>query len=464
MKLAAAIVAFVTMLGVGVFASASKRYLRWLIVALAIPMVRWPELSVMLISEEGYRGSTRGMEVSLPYLLAFAVLVALSIRRRAGKLFVDGGSAFFFLYWFLSLPSLVNCENLTYAWFEIWKVPMMFLVYRAVRGYCRFTDDYDAPLVGLGIATIGNFLEVLKQHFIIHVAQAKGVFVHQNSMATWAMLAAAVFFAAYLNLDRSRYRKFYAVSFVCAAAASLRAYSRGAMMCLALACAIVAAVSFVRNFKSRLLMRVVPLAVLAALGLALALPKIVNRFEVASTRSGRMRVVFAQAAMRMVADHPLAGVGLNNWGIKINPPYAYSKHREEFGMNEDFKDGIVETIYLLTWAECGTFCFLALLGLFLWHWLKALRLVRLLKGEYEFFIPAGLLGGLTGLYLQSALEWVLKQSINFCELAICFGLIAALNEKYSKKNLKKLAAAKRAADKKASGDAVPKLEEKTDET
>ena len=42
---------------------------------------------------------------------------------------------------------------------------------------------------------------------------------------------------------------------------------------------------------------------------------------------------------------------------------------------------------------------------------------------------AGALGGLTGLYLQSALEWVLRQSINFAEPVIVFALISYLNEK-----------------------------------
>ena len=38
----------------------------------------------------------------------------------------------------------------------------------------------------------------------------------------------------------------------------------------------------------------------------------------------------------------------------------------------------------------------------------------------------GLGGGLISNYLQSTLEWVLKQQINFCTLFCCFGIIAVL--------------------------------------
>ena len=439
MKVVAVLAAVVLMVFVGLAAGVNRKALRWLALAIPLPMMKWPSLAVMLFSAELYRGTARGMEVALPYLLSFAMLLALSFRRKNGKFFPDKGAFFFFLYWLLSFPSLMNCHpdldpgldqtGYMYAWYEIWKVPMMFMIYKAIRGYCRFTDDVDAPLIGMGVVAIVNFLEVVKQHFIIHVAQARGLFPHQNSMAMWALLAGAIFFSAYLNKSKSGLWRFYAVCFLASAAACMRTYSRGAMLCFPIACFVVCSVSFVRNFNFRMSSRLIPLALVGILGLTLALPKIVERFERASTRSGDKRIGLARSAENMIKDHPWAGVGLNNWGIKINPPYDYAVHREEFGFNDQFKEGIVETIYLLVWAECGTPCFLALLGLFGWHWWKALRLTGRLRGQPNFWIAAGISGGLTGLYLQSALEWVLKQSINFTQLVIAFALISYLNEK-----------------------------------
>ena len=57
----------------------------------------------------------------------------------------------------------------------------------------------------------------------------------------------------------------------------------------------------------------------------------------------------------MILDEPWRGVGINNWGIKINPPYEYA---ERAGRNrnrgDDFKDGIVETVYLLVGAVAAS--------------------------------------------------------------------------------------------------------------
>ena len=439
MKVVAVLAAVVMMTVLGIIAGVNRKALRWLALAIPLPMMKWPSFAVMLFSAELYRGTCRGMEISLCYLLSFAMMVALAFRRVKGRFLPDWGAVFFFLYWLLSIPSLMNCHpdldpglNQTgymYAWYEIWKMPMMFMVYKAVRGYCKLTDDVDAPLIGLGIVAVANFLEVGKQHFIWHLAQARGLFAHQNSMAMWALMIGALFFAAYLNKPKSRTWRFYSFLFIAGSAACFRTYSRGAIACLPVGCFVIVCVSFLRNFTFRMPSRLIPLVMVGIVGMTLALPKIIERFEGAAENSANKRVGLARSAQNMIKDHPWCGVGLNNWGIKINPPYDYAVHRKEFGFSDDFKEGIVETVYLLVWAECGTPCFIALLGLFFWHWWKAFRLTGRLRGQPNFWIAAGALGGLTGLYLQSTLEWVLKQSINFAELVIIFALISYLNEK-----------------------------------
>ena len=44
----------------------------------------------------------------------------------------------------------------------------------------------------------------------------------------------------------------------------------------------------------------------------------------------------------------------------------------------------------------------------------------------------GLAGGLGSIYLQSSLEWVLKQSPNFYQLMFCFAIIAAMMRIYKR--------------------------------
>ena len=56
--------------------------------------------------------------------------------------------------------------------------------------------------------------------------------------------------------------------------------------------------------------------------------------------------------------------------------------------------------------------------------------MKLLRGTPFFYIPAGALGGMTGIFLQSTLEWVLKQQINFMLLITVFAFLAYLNRHY----------------------------------
>lgn len=415
------------MIPLGIAASFNTRLLRALAFALPLPMAAYSQSAVNFFSMEWYRGSARGMEVSLMYLIAFAMLIALAMKGAVRSAFPEAGSRIFLVYFLLSLPSLANAENLLYSWFEIWKMMMTWLVWRAYVAYFEYTKgDIETPLAGFAVVSILNFLMVLKQH-VVGCAQATGLFAHQNSMAMWMLLSGTIFFAACFNNTGKKVNKLFVAGFFCAAASLARTYSRGAIACFPIAVAAAAFVSLWRNFDySMVTRRILPMAIAGVLGVSAMLPKIIERFEKAPESSLGMRQAFATAAMNMISDKPYAGIGLNNWGIKINPPYEYSEHREAFRMPDDYKDGIVETIYLLVWAECGTFCFAALLAWFGFHWAAALRMLKRLAGDERFWVAAGILGGLTGLYMQSTLEWVLKQQINFVQFTICFAILAYL--------------------------------------
>ena len=56
----------------------------------------------------------------------------------------------------------------------------------------------------------------------------------------------------------------------------------------------------------------------------------------------------------------------------------------------------------------------------------ACKLVKKLRRTNLFYIPAGIVGGLTAVYLQSTLEWVMKQQVNFIQMMILFAAIGLL--------------------------------------
>ena len=274
-----------------------------------------------------------------------------------------------------------------------------------------------------------NFAAVVYAH-VSGVWQPHGLFPHQNSMAVAMNLLGCLFLAGYVEHGAgTRLGRLCLAGFLCAAAAAVRSYSRMALALMPVGYGLAWLLCVVRVRPRRWLARTVPLAVAGLVALAAMAPRIVQRFETAPKESGSTRVELALCAWEMVKDEPLRGVGLNNWGIKINPPYEYAERAgRNTNRDEEFRDGIVETVYLLVGAECGIPALAAMLVWFFYYLIIACRLVKKLKGTPYAAIPAGLAGGLVACYLQSCLEWVLRQQMNLILLMIFFAILDHLNK------------------------------------
>ncbi|MBR1952051.1 MAG: O-antigen ligase family protein, partial [Lentisphaeria bacterium] len=293
--------------------------------------------------------------------------------------------------------------------------------------YLYWTRDFNTVMTCFGIVAAVTFFSVVCQH-VKGIHQANGLFPHQNSMGMYMCLVAPVFFAYYFNRNKGWKRFLFAGFFLMASAACMRTYSRGAMVCLPIGCAITTLLSLRYQFHFRKIQILMPIFLLCFFGALLLLPNIIKRFENAPKESLMTRQYLAASAWNMMKDKPFAGVGLNNWGIKINPPYPYCEYR--YGnkrIAKDFKEGIVETSYLLVGAECGFLALAAFLSWLGYYYVAACKLVKKLRRTNLFYIPAGIVGGLTAVYLQSTLEWVMKQQVNFIQMMILFAAVGILN-------------------------------------
>jgi len=128
-----------------------------------------------------------------------------------------------------------------------------------------------------------------------------------------------------------------------------------------------------------------------------------------------------------MANDRYLGIGLNNFGLKINPPYTYGDHIKRTDWNE--KEGLVETIYLMIAAETGWLNLLVFLSFISMFYLRNFINYITYKGNDYRFFAIGLAGGLTGIYIESTLEWVLKQTNNFYQLLIVFAVIGVMSKK-----------------------------------
>lgn len=424
----------------------NRRWMKYAFWAMCGALCFYGAFKLNFFSRDWYRGSARGMEVSVIYLLSLAVLLAHAIRRRFAGFFPEWGYRLYFLYFLLCLPSVLNVGDAVWetfgntadepiltgtlaAWFEIWKMMMLYVFYLAVYTYVKATDDISSVLGGLASFSILNFVLMVKAH-LQGVYQPDGLFPHQNGMAMGMHLFVGIFFASYLvNGLRTRFDKFIAVAFVCSIGSLMRSYSRGAIAMVPVNLGLVFLVTMWRARPRHWLRRLLPLVAVGFLALVAMLPRIVERFEKAPAESANTRKELAALAIEMVKDKPWFGVGINNWGIKCNPPYDYCARsgREIRRANEGVQDGVVETVYLLVGAECGLPALGAMLLWFLYYLVSCFRLLGRLRGTRVFFFPAGLLGGLAASYLQSCLEWVLRQQMNLIILMFMFAIVSYLN-------------------------------------
>lgn len=388
---------------------------------------------INFISMETYRGTAKGFEVSLVDLVALGCLGYLLLRRRDIKLTPwPPGSTFFLLFFLGSALSVVNAASPLLVAFELFKMLRMYLMFWVFSHWVQEPGQLKWFLRSVAIVMLYIFYEMLTQKYLQGMWQARGPFPHQNSLVMYVNLFNCLLFAYVLNQKRASaasslfWLGLLAVGMLC----TVFTFSRGGMMFLALGLALVFAFSYTPKQISLRKTVVLALALLVGTGIAWkASDSIKERFDTAPEESVEVRQVLAIAALRMVADKPL-GVGLNNWGIKINPPYPYGDHiprkESQDPEQEEEKGGLVETVYLMTAAECGWHTLLLYLILIWSFCFRAFRLFFTSKDPLLKSISLGLAAGMTSIYLQSCFEWVLKQSNNFYQLMLVFGLVLAL--------------------------------------
>ena len=118
-------VAFLGVLPLGYILTLNRKYMRYAFLAVSLPVMMFNQVSINFFSHETYRGTSRGMEVSLVYLIGIAMIIGMYILYRKRPLFPDAGSKIYLVYFILCLPSLINADNILFSWFELWKMIMI---------------------------------------------------------------------------------------------------------------------------------------------------------------------------------------------------------------------------------------------------------------------------------------------------------------------------------------------------
>lgn len=393
--------------------------------------------TINFVSREHYRGTAKGFEISLVDLAALTIFLLVLSRRQQNKItLLPPGSILYFIYFFFSALSMINAADTLYSFFELWKMVRMYFFFWVLFNYLSDFEKIDDFYKNVGLIVIYIFLFVLNQKYRQGLWQCRGPFPHQNSLVMYMEIFSSLVFARFLNKnDPPKLFLYYLMVFGMCAICVVSTLSRAGMACFSLSCLIVLVLSFASGVNKKKVV-VTILIFLGGVGVIIkSYDSIQSRIESAPESSKNTRISLAISAVNMANDKTL-GVGLNNWGIKVNPPYHYSDHIFAGPLKDDYKMGLVETCYLMIAAETGWYNLgVFLIYIFFYYILNIINIFKYKGHQYQ-CVAIGLVGGLTGIYLESTLEWVLKQTNNFYQLMMVVALIGAMWKLRKSKNWK----------------------------
>lgn len=399
---------------------------------------------INFISRETERLTSRGFEISMVDICTMIIFLVV-LHNKGVKNSLPKGAVWYFVYFGLSIVSIINADFFLYSMFEVWKMVRMFFFFWTVYNYVDTERKFFSFLAGVATITIYVFYEVFKQKYVEGMFQTTGPFPHQNSLVMYMIIFGTISFSYLVNKRNLSFDKLliWLMIFGMATVSVISSLSRAGLVLYAFATAVVLGLSLLNGLYLKKIAITLFLIIMTLAVVARAWNSISERFRTAPEESALVRVALAQAAVKMANDSSLKymGVGLNNFGKAINPPYPYSSHIEMIDPDDDEeKNALVETIYLMIAAESGwyTLAFFFIF-IFYYYFLNLVNVFRYRDHNLQ-FLAIGFVGGLLAIYIESGFEWVLKQTNNFYQLMLVFALIASMDRlhrlKYKKREIK----------------------------
>ncbi len=422
----------------------------FLMVTLAVFAER---LDVNFFSHAWYRGTTRGVEISLLHIFALALLVGALLHRRNDeghrrpRWFWPGSLGLMLVSLLYSILSVLTSQPQLFGAFELLKLAGGILVFLASAAYVRSKHEWTILLVALGCVVGFEGVWAVKQKLITGLHRVAGTLEHANSLSMYFCLTGPPLVAAAYAGWTSWLRRFSGVCAALAAVGVLLTVSRAGIPVFA----VVALGTFVACASWKLNVRMIVVRaglVLAGIALVASLwATLANRFGYISLEDEYLdqdvdgRGVYLRLAKNLATDH-FFGVGLNNWSYHVSRSYGadlgfrfqdYDQLVAAYGTSD--VGGVFGNSYLaapahnlaaLTLGELG----LPGLLLFLLLWGRWFSLgVPFLFGRRDDAgrtLAVGLFFGICGIFGQSITEWVFRQTAIVITFNILLGALASL--------------------------------------
>jgi hypothetical protein len=405
-------------------------------------------LDVNFFSQAWYRGTTRGIQVTLIEILAFCLLFGCWCGRRGRdrRAFWPGSLGLMLLYLAYAGVSVLVSEPKIFGLFELSKIIASILIFLSVAFYVRSRREWSILIVALGSAVGFEGAWSVRQHFVTGLDRSAGTLDHANSLSMYFCLTVPLL-VAIATSGWSRWLKlFCGLCSALGAVGLLLAFSRAGVPVFAAAVlgAFLACASW-RLSPGRIVVRTA-LALGAIVLVVAGWGEMERRYTETSLEQEYFdttvdgRGVYLRLSEAIVKDH-FFGIGLNNWSYRVSRTYG-----QRLGFRFDDYDNLISvygsrdnkaftnaylaapahSLAALTLGELGV-PGLLIFGLLWLRWVSmGLPFLLLPKGVPMRAMGVGILFSICGIFGQSLTEWVYRQAPILFTLYMLLGALASL--------------------------------------
>jgi hypothetical protein len=414
------------------------------------------KFDVNFLSAAWYRGTTRGIEVSLVDLLAVGVLAGGLLRSRPSeqRWYWPAGLGMLLLYFFCAGASVAWSEPRIFGVFELTKILRGILFFLAAASFVRTEREIRIFVLGLACGLCFESALAVKQRALDGVYRVTGSLEHANSLSMYLCAVAPVVLAAVAAPIHKLWRALALAAVAGATLAIVLTVSRAGMPVFALAMVGTAAFCF----SWRVTFQKLAVVALVLVGLAGILAKswdtLMARYGEATFEEEYLdtrmegRGYYLRLAQAIITDSVL-GVGLNNWsywvsktyGARLGTPYSdYDRLGPDPDPDQVPSDDYAAPAHNLAALTVGEMGLpgLFVLGLMWLRWFQMGASFLWKRGnDLASRVGIGIFFGTWGVFLQSMTEWTYRQTHILFTVQIMMGTLAGLYwmKKRARRNL-----------------------------
>ena len=400
-------------------------------------------------SRDFYRGTTRGIEISLVDVLSLSLLLSaiLAPRRGQSRGFWPAGFGLMLLFFFYACCNVAMSDPKIFGIFELSKMVRGLTIFLAAAFYVRGERELRLFIWALASVVCYEGLLALRQRYQFHEHRVPGTLDDSNSLSVFLCTTAPLFVAA-INSRLPKLLKFASIAAIALACVGvILTISRMGVTIIAvvLLCTTLATISYV--ITARKIVIGLTVVVLAAGVTAKSWKTLQSRFsgtdlkDEYGNKHNMGRGYYIRMAKAIVADRTF-GVGLNNWswwvtqkyGPKLGYRFTPYKGTDHDPSDKPLPNSNVDeaqaapahSLGALTAGELGIPGLVMLTILWLRWFQIAGSFLPKRDPDPMLRIGTGLFFCLCGIFLQSLTEWVFRHSPVYYTIHILLGVLASL--------------------------------------